>query len=194
MASPEEILSFWLDEIGPDGWYSGGDGLDATIRERFSNDYNRACQGSLSLWLTYPSGTLAYIILTDQFSRNMFRGSDQAFASDGIARAAAKAAISRGWDQRIDEPARQFFYMPLVHSENLSDQDRAVRLFMTRMPQTGADNLLHARAHREIIRAYGRFPTRNKAMNRPCRAEEQQYLDDGGYGAVVERLKAKQAA
>ena len=194
MASPDEILSFWLDEIGPDGWYAGGKALDAEIRERFENDYKRACAGALSLWLTYPSGTLAYIILTDQFSRNMFRDTGRAFATDGIARAAAKAAISKGWDLKIDEPARQFFYMPLVHSECLSDQDRAVRLFMTRMPETGEANLLHARAHREIIRSYGRFPTRNKALNRTCRAEEQSYLDGGGYGAIVEKLKAKEAA
>lgn len=194
MASPNEILSFWLDEIGPDGWYSGGASLDDTIRERFSNAYNRACAGALSLWLTYPSGALAYIILTDQFSRNMFRDTDRAFATDGIARAAAKAAISKGWDVRIDEPARQFFYLPLVHSENLSDQDRAVRLFKTRMPETGADNLLHACAHREVIREYGRFPTRNAALGRECRREEQAYLDEGGYGAVVERMKAKTAA
>ena len=194
MASTDEILSFWLDEVGPEGWYSGGAELDATLRDRFESDYNRACDGALSLWLTYASGTLAYILLTDQFSRNMFRDTDKAFATDGIARAAAKAAISKGWDLRIDEPARQFFYMPLVHSECLSDQDRAVRLFKTRMPETGALNLLHARAHREIIRDYGRFPTRNKALGRTCRAEEQAYLDDGGYGAIVEKLKAKEAA
>ena len=194
MASPNEVLSFWLDEIGPDGWYSGGESLDATIRERFSNTHSRCCAGALSLWLTYPSGSLAYIILTDQFSRNMFRDSERAFATDKIALAAAKAAISKGWDERIDEPARQFFYMPLVHSENLADQDRAVRLFKTRMPETGADNLLHACAHREVIREYGRFPTRNMVMGRPCRAEEQAYLDDGGYGTIVEKLKTKTAA
>lgn len=194
MASPDEILNFWLDEVGPGGWYSGGAELDAIIRERFEDDYKRACDGALSLWLTYASGTLAYILLTDQFSRSMFRGSTQAFESDGIARAAAKAAISKGWDLRIDEPARQFFYMPLVHSECLSDQDRAVRLFKTRMPETGARNLLHARAHREVIRNYGRFPNRNKALGRTSRTEEQDFLDDGGYGAVVEKLKTKLAA
>lgn len=194
MASPNEVLSFWLDEIGPDGWYTGGPSLDATIRERFSNTYNRCTAGALSLWLTYPSGALAYIILTDQFSRNMFRDTDRAFATDKIALTAAKAAISKGWDERIDEPARQFFYMPLVHSENLSDQDRAVRLFKTRMPETGADNLLHACAHREIIRDFGRFPTRNAALGRDCRAEEQTYLDNGGYGAIVEKLRGKTAA
>ncbi len=194
MASPDELLSFWLDEVGPDGWYKADNALDATLRDRFEHDYNRACAGALSLWLTYASGTLAYVLLTDQFSRNMFRDTDKAFATDGIARAASKAALSKGWDMRINEPARQFFYMPLVHSECLSDQDRAVRMFMTRMPETGASNLLHARAHREVIRSYGRFPTRNKVLGRTCREEEQDYLDAGGYGAIVEKLKAREAA
>ena len=99
----------------------------------FLETYKRATQGSLSLWLTYASGTLAYIILTDQFPRNMFRGTAQAFGDRRIARAAAKVAITRGWDMKIDEPGRQFFYMPLVHSECLSDQDRAVRLILSRI-------------------------------------------------------------
>lgn len=194
MANPEEILSFWLDEAGPVGWYSGGAAMDQKIRDRFEDDYNRACEGALSLWLTYASGTLAYIILTDQFSRNMYRDTAKAFASDKLAKAAAKAAIAKGWDMRIDEPARQFFYMPLVHSECLSDQDRAVRLFMTRMPETGASNLLHARAHREIIRRFGRFPTRNVALGRSSNAAEQAYLDAGGYSAIVNELEALEAA
>jgi uncharacterized protein (DUF924 family) len=94
MADPQEILSFWLDEVGPTGWYKAADDLDATIRDRFHADWTRAAEGGLSLWLTYPSGTLAYIILTDQFPRNMFRGAGKAFATDGIARAAAKMAIA----------------------------------------------------------------------------------------------------
>ena len=103
MANPDEILAFWLDEVGPKGWYEASDALDETIRKRFLDDYNRMVDGSLSLWLTYPTGTLAYIILADQFSRNMFRDTPQAFATDKIAKAAAKAAINKGWDLRIDE-------------------------------------------------------------------------------------------
>ncbi len=193
-ASPEEVLAFWLDEIGPAGWYAGGEELDQTVRDKFMPLYERACAGALSLWLTYPSGTLAYIILTDQLTRNMFRDTDKAFATDGIAKAAAKAAISKGWDMRIDEPARQFFYMPLMHSECLSDQDRAVRLFKTRMPETGDHNLPHAQAHREVIRRYGRFPTRNVALSRETSADEQAYLDAGGYGAIVQEMKAEAIA
>ena len=116
MVGPEDINAFWLDEIGPDGWYDSSEELDARIRDQFEETWNAACDGKFSLWLTYPSGALAYIILMDQFSRNMFRGTGKAFASDAAALAAAKSSIERGWDLRIDEPARQFFYMPLMHS------------------------------------------------------------------------------
>lgn len=194
MSSSDEVLAFWLDEVGPKGWYSGEAALDEEISKRFKNVHQEACDGALSLWLTYPSGTLAYVILTDQFSRNMFRDQAAAFATDGIARAAAKAAISKGWDLRIDEPSRQFFYMPLVHSECLSDQERGVRLIATRMPETGESNLLHAKAHREVIRRFGRFPTRNKALGRACLREEEAFLEAGGYGAVIEEMRALEAA
>ncbi|NRA99865.1 MAG: DUF924 domain-containing protein [Rhodobacteraceae bacterium] len=190
MVNPEDILAFWLDEKTPEDWYSGAPELDAEIKERFFGAWEQARQGALSLWLTYPSGTLAYIILTDQFSRNMFRGTSQAFEMDRAALAAAKQAISKGWDMRIDEPARQFFYMPLMHSECLVDQDRSVRLFVTRMPETGHKNLLHAKAHREVIRLFGRFPYRNDALDRETPATEAAYLADGGYGATVRALSA----
>ncbi len=190
----EDVLGFWLDEIGPDGWYAGGAELDDNIRNQFESTYYAACEGALSLWLTYPSGTLAYVILLDQFTRNMFRGQAQAFETDGLAMAAAKVAISRGWDMKIDEPARQFFYLPLMHSENLADQDRAVRLIKTRMPDTGAPNLLHAKAHREVIRQFGRFPYRNEALSRSTPPQEAEYLEKGGYGYTVNALKATEAA
>ena len=194
MTNPEDILAFWLDEVGPEGWYAGGDELDAKITDRFEDAYNRVCGGALSLWLTYPSGTLAYIILIDQFARNMFRDTPRSFSGDHMARAAAKSAIARGWDMRIDEPGRQFFYMPLVHSECLVDQDRAVRLIMTRMPETGSKNLLSAKAHREVIRRFGRFPNRNEAVGRDTPPTEKEFLRHGGYSGVVRALKGKVVA
>jgi uncharacterized protein (DUF924 family) len=190
MANPDDILAFWLDEVGPAGWYDSSPELDMKILERYLSEWTRAREGALSLWLTYPSGTLAYIILTDQFPRNMFRGAATAFATDDIARAAAKMAIDRGWDMRIDEPARQFFYLPLMHSECLSDQERCVRLMMTRMPETGAVNLVHARAHREVIRRFGRFPYRNEALSRQTQGAEAAFLAEGGYGAMVREMQA----
>ncbi len=190
MVRPEDVLAYWLDEVGVDGWYSGGAALDAEIRSRFERAWQALAGGSLSLWLTYPSGTLAYVILADQFPRNMFRNSSRAFSTDVPALAAAKMAIAKGWDLKIDEPARQFFYMPLMHSECLSDQERCVRLMLTRMPETGAGNLVHAKAHREVIRRFGRFPYRNEALERPMQAGEEAYLSNGGYGETIRVLQA----
>lgn len=194
MKAPEDILAFWLDETGPDQWYKADKALDAEIRSRFEETWDAAMEGRFGLWLTYPSGALAYILLLDQFSRNMFRDTAKAFVADEIALAAAKQAIWRGWDLRIDEPARQFFYLPLMHSENLCDQERCIRLMKERLPETGASNLLHARAHREVIRDYGRFPTRNAALSRPSTTPESGYLQGGGYGEVLRKLQADQAA
>ncbi|WP_420567522.1 DUF924 family protein [Thalassovita sp.] len=189
MVSADEVLKFWLDDVGPSGWYAVDDKLDQTIRDKFLVAWQEAKDGAYSLWLTYPSGALAYIILLDQFSRNMFRGSGDAFAMDETALAAAKSAIDHGWDLKIDEPARQFFYLPLMHSENLCDQERCVRLMAERMPGSGESNLLHAKAHRHVIRVFGRFPYRNEALARRTTASEQSYIDDGGYGQTIRELQ-----
>lgn len=190
MAGPEEVLSFWLDEVGPDGWYKASDALDKDIRTRFESTWQRAKEGALSLWMTYPSGTLAYLVLTDQFSRNMFRGTAKAFALDHAALALSKIAVGKNWDMQIDEPARQFFYMPMMHSESISDQERCIRMFMTRMPETGEKNLTHAQAHRDVIRKFGRFPFRNEALSRRSLDAEVVFLEGGGYGATVRALEA----
>jgi uncharacterized protein (DUF924 family) len=190
MKKPEEILAFWLDEVGPAGWYKADDALDAKIRDRFEGAWRNALEGAYSLWLTYPSGVLAYLILMDQFPRNMFRGDKRAYASDVVALAAAKCAIDKGWDTKIDEPARQFFYLPLMHSESQTDQDRCVRLMLTRMPESGEENLVHAKAHREVIRRYGRFPYRNAALARAATSHEAEFEESGGYGAVLREMRA----
>ena len=194
MQGPDDVLKFWLDEIEPSQWYNSSPEFDKEIADRFESTWNAAMNGSLSLWLTYASGTLAYILLTDQFSRNMFRDTGKAFASDRLALAAAKAAVHRKWDLRIDEPARQFFYLPMMHSECLADQERAVRMFHTRMPDTGPSNLLHAKAHRDVIREFGRFPYRNAALKRKSTLPEVTYLEAGGYGHTVKKFEAMQAA
>lgn len=193
MKTAQDVLAFWLDECGPADWYRQDESLDTRIRDMFEATWHRAADGHLGLWLTCPSETLAYIILTDQFPRNMFRGQRDAFATDAVARAAAKMAIDRDWDLRIDAPARQFFYLPLMHSENLTDQDRAVRLFHTRMPDAGGDNLTHARAHRAIIRNFGRFPYRNDALDRSTTAAEAQFMTEGGYGSMLRKMQSADA-
>ncbi len=189
---PRMILDHWLDEVGPAGWYEADEARDAAIRERFGAMWDHAVEGALSLWLTHPTGALAYIVLTDQMPRNMWRGHARAFASDHMALAAAKAAVDRDWDRAVEEPARQFFYLPLMHSERLPDQERCMRLMLTRLRETGASNLRHAKAHREVIRRFGRFPTRNAALGRVDTAAEAAFLEAGGYGAVLREIEAKE--
>jgi uncharacterized protein (DUF924 family) len=186
-----DFLRFWLEEVGEKGWYAGGDEIDRLCRDRALPTWEAAMEGRLGLWLTTPHEALAYVILLDQIPRNVFRGTAKAFASDPYARAAAKTCINREWDLSVPEPERQFFYLPLEHSENLVDQDRSVRLFKARMTQTGVDNLVHAVAHREQIRRFGRFPMRNAALGRTSTPEEEAFLAQGGYAALVEQIKAR---
>jgi uncharacterized protein (DUF924 family) len=190
--TPQKVLEFWLDEVGPKGWYNSTEALDAEIRDKFFDIWTEAAEGAYGLWLTYPTGALGYIVLMDQLPRNMFRDDAQAFATDFPARAAAKVAIDHGWDLKIHEPARQFFYLPLMHSESLCDQDRCVRLMHERLPDTGESNLLHAKVHREIIRKFGRFPYRNKALGRSSTAADETFLAAGGYGEILRELQEKQ--
>ena len=189
MSDPEEVLDYWLGDVGPEGWYAGGVLLDTEIRDRFADLWSAAASGGLDHWIDGAGPALAYIVLTDQFPRNMWRGQAAAFDTDTLARAAAARAIEAGWDLQAPEPDRQFFYLPFEHSEHLPDQDRSVALFAERMPETGAENLLHARAHRDIIARFGRFPFRNAALGRTDTPEEAAFLAAGGYGAVVEALR-----
>ncbi len=189
MADPVEVLDFWLGEIGPKGWYAGGDAIDTLCRDRFGDLWQAAHDGGLDHWVDGTVGTLAFLIVTDQFSRNIHRGSALAFATDTHARAAARKAVAQGWDMNAPEPERQFFYMPYEHSEDPADQILAVQ-FLTGRLTTNPELALHARAHQEVIRRYGRFPTRNTALGRISTADEQVYLDQGGYGALVSALKS----
>ena len=186
--TPEKVLSFWLDETDPKQWYNSPKSLDNAILQEFYPTWVSIMDGKFGMWLTYPSGSLAYILVLDQFSRNMFRGSSKAFSSDLVALAAAKQAIKHKFDLAIDEPGRQFFYLPLMHSESLQDQERCIRLMHERMPLEGMNNLLHARAHREVIRKFGRFPTRNEALSRKNTVHEAVYMKNGGYGMTYTQL------
>ncbi len=192
MSDPIEVLEFWLHEVGPKGWYAGGDEIDSLCRERFGDLWQSALDGGLEHWVDGTVGTLAYLILTDQFPRNIHRGTALSFATDPQARAAARKALDAGWDLGSPEPERQFFYMPFEHSESAEDQALAVMLLGERLssdPEMG----LHARAHQAIIQRYGRFPTRNAALGRVSSPQEQVYLDQGGYGALVKAMRESHA-
>jgi len=188
MSDPVELLDFWLGEVGPDGWYIGGDEIDSTCRARFEDIWQAARDGNLDHWIDGTVGTLAFLILTDQLPRNMFRGTADSFATDPHALSAARAALAAGWDMGAPEPERQFFYMPFEHSENPADQALAVQLMQERL-SSDPEMALHARAHQAVIARFGRFPSRNAALGRANTAEESDWLAAGGYGAEVRRLQ-----
>jgi len=178
VALPAEILAFWRD-AGYDRWYKRDDSFDAEIRSRFLLTWETAAAGGLSSWEANDDGALALTIVLDQFPRNMFRQDARTYASDALAREVAGRAIDRGVDARIDPELLEFLYMPFMHSEALADQQRCVALFRTSIGRP--DNLKYAEEHAEIIRRFGRFPHRNRILGRATTAEEQAFLDAGGF-------------
>ena len=188
MADPAEILAFWLEEVGPEGWYGGGPALDETVRRRFGRAWRAARGGAFEGWQADPAGAMALLILTDQFPRNMHRGSPLSFATDARARRVARRALAAGFDLRSDPGAREFFYLPFMHSERLVDQDLSVRLYRGRAGPLRAEKMPHALAHRAVIARFGRFPFRNEALGRETTAEETAWMEGGGYAAEVERF------
>lgn len=179
--TPQDIIRFWIDETGANGWYIQSASLDDTIRARFLPAWEDA-EALTSGWLDSPEGVLAALILTDQFPRNMFRNDARAFATDPLALRIANAAIARDLHRSVPPPAQQFFFLPLEHSEDIADQERAVTLFAEFMP---GESLTHAQLHHATIRCFGRFPWRNAVLGRESSPEEQALLEAGGYGALV---------
>jgi uncharacterized protein (DUF924 family) len=175
--TPDDILTFWRD-AGPDRWYAKSAAFDDTIRDRFLGVWEKAYAGDLASWETTDEGTLALILVLDQFSRNMFRDDPHAFSADRLARDVANRAIARGADQRIDTSLRAFMYLPFEHSEDMADQERCLALFRA---LGNADSLKWAELHTDIIRKFGRFPHRNIALGRKTTAEEAAFLADGGF-------------
>ena len=187
--TPDEIIEFWKNEVGPKGWYSIDPALDQKIRDKFLDFWHDMRAGEYDNWPGKTKGALATLIAIDQFPRNMFRGSGDSFATDAKARCIAKRAIFAGQDLKIEEPMRQFFYLPLMHSEVLADQDTCMRMYKLNM--SGDERFLHPRAHREVIRKFGRFPYRNKALGRLSTPAEKEYVEAGGYGVTLKEIQAQ---
>lgn len=181
MVTPQQVNAFWLDFVGPQGWYRGDAALDQAIRDRFLTTWEQA-DTLAPRWAVDAQGALAALILTDLFPRNMFRDDARAFSTDVLARQIADAAIAVRFDRQTPAPQRQFFYLPFEHAEDLADQDRAVTLFRTHMPGEPLD---HALLHRDTIAHFGRFPWRNAALHRTPTAAEAALMAAGGYGALV---------
>lgn len=175
--TPAGILAFWR-EAGRERWYKHSDAFDAEVRRRFLPLWRQAAAGELASWEDSDDGALALVIVLDQFPRNIFRGTPEAFTSDALARDVARRAIERGTDRRIDPLLLEFLYMPFMHSEHLPDQLRCVALFEN---TDNAENLKYAREHADIIQRFGRFPHRNRLLGRDTTEEERAFLNGGGF-------------
>jgi len=169
-----QVLRFWFDELGETLWYAKSEDVDARIRARFLSLHERilAQEGFVA---STPRALLAAVIVLDQFSRNLFRGTPRAFAADPIARQLSRTAIRQGFDLAMNKAERLFLYLPFEHSESLEDQALAVELIARLGNAQWTD---YAIAHKEIIDQFGRFPHRNAILNRHSSASEIALLED----------------
>lgn len=184
----DELLDYWFGpKDGPEWgklrklWFGGGPAVDEECRTRFGDLHVQADAGDLDAWRDWPEDCLALVILLDQFSRNLYRGTWKAFASDAKALALAEHAIKRGWDQQFEPVQRWFLYLPFEHAENLAAQHRALALFSA-LPDDDNRKIAvdYAQKHLDVIEKFGRFPHRNEMLGRPSTPEETKYLAEGG--------------
>lgn len=189
----QPILDFWFDDGLEAGWptrnmkelwFGGSRGLDQEVRDRFEVFVEAALWSELVDWEAKPLSRLALVLVLDQFTRNIYRGTPQAFSGDHRACTLVMEGIARGMDKNLPWVGRVFFYMPLMHAEELSLQDECIRCFEELIAEAPADiaerlqgNLAFAREHRDVIEKFGRFPHRNKVMERDSTEQELDYLE-----------------
>jgi uncharacterized protein (DUF924 family) len=170
-----DVFSYWFDELTLEQCFQKSDVIDGTIRTRFSALHEQLARDDGSISTEAPRELLAAIIVFDQFSRNLYRGSPRAFATDPIARRLARTAVADGLDQAMSKRERIFVYLPYEHSEDAADQEQSVRLFA----QLDDEDLTkYAVAHKVIIDRFGRFPHRNVALGRESTPEEIAFLEE----------------
>lgn len=210
-ADAAEILDFWFGELSGgladaphrQRWFQGGPAMDLEIRERFGPLVEAAANGNLDAWLRSAPGTLAFVLVCDQFSRHVHRGSAAAYATDPLALEVARSAIDRRKDLALALDERAFLYLPFEHSESAVDQHTSVGLF-TRLRDdtppgmrhlTGA-YLRHAQQHRDVVLRFGRFPHRNRMLERASTRAEQVFLETAstfGQGADSNAIRPERA-
>lgn len=192
----DAVLDFWFgDAADPDNvksrgklWFSADGARDRTIRERFGALHDSAQRGSLEHWAETPRSALALLVLLDQFTRNLYRGTASAFGNDARALAVSREGISRGFDGELGVVERAFWYMPFQHSEDLEVQRESAALYKALLDDSPAPFIPFSRntydyavLHCRIIERFGRFPHRNELLGRPSTDEERDYLDNGGH-------------
>jgi uncharacterized protein (DUF924 family) len=172
-ASARKVIDFWFSAGSEKLWFAVDPEFDREITEKFGDLYRYAYEGELSDWTRTAETALALVILLDQFPRNMFRGSPQAFQSDEQAREVSRIAIANAFDQQRSARERAFFYLPLEHSEDLLDQIECVKLYRRLQDE---ELLEYAVKHHDIIARFGRFPHRNAILGRQSTEEETEFL------------------
>ncbi|MBE0599435.1 MAG: DUF924 domain-containing protein [Desulfuromonadales bacterium] len=196
MATMEEVLQFWFGDLGPDEpvpvhwsqfWFGGAAEVDAAIRQRFAATVTTALEGDFEEWRQTPRGTLALILLLDQFPRNIYRGTAEAYAGDSRALQLCREGCRRGFDRRLTTVRRAFFYLPLEHAEERQAQIDSVAAFKALLAQappaleeTCRGFLDYAQRHRDIIERFDRFPHRNAVLGRISTQEEELFLREPG--------------
>ncbi len=192
----EDVLAFWLGSLDEHGlaapeararWFKKDPAFDEEIRERFGALHAALAGRRLESWLDEARPALAYVIVLDQFSRNMFRGTPGMYATDPQALEASRRILDTGFDHQLSAAGRGFVRMPFMHSEALADQDRCIELFRTLAEELGgpagasvAENVKYAHMHRDIVARFGRFPHRNRILGRACTEEEEAFLKSPG--------------
>lgn len=173
----ESIIEYWYSDSVKSKWFNSTIEFDKALKEKYEETWKEALRGEYISWSESAEGCLALVIILDQFPLNMFRGELQSFSSEAVAVKISKKAIERGFDKEIDNKKLSFLYMPLMHSENLDDQNLAVKLFEQ---ANLMENARFAKHHREIIEKFGRFPHRNKILQRESSEAEIDYLNSEG--------------
>jgi uncharacterized protein (DUF924 family) len=174
---PADVVAFWT-EAGPARWFARDEAFDAEFRRRFEAAHFAAARRERDGWTATAEGSLALLILLDQFPRNAFRGTAHAFATDPLARHFARLAVETGQDQALDPTLRPFVYLPFQHSEDMVHQVRSLALFKV-LPRRADDRW--AEHHHAVIARFGRFPHRNAALGRDTTPEEAAFLAEDGF-------------
>lgn len=170
------VVAFWR-AAGPAQWFAKNAAFDRQFRERFHELHFAAAARRCDAWAATAEGALALLLLLDQYPRNSFRGTGHMYATDPLARMYCRQALDAGLDRQVEEALRLFFYLPLSHSEDLADQQRALALNQA----LGEPFASHAQGHLDIVARFGRFPHRNAMLGRATNAAEQAFLAEGGF-------------
>ncbi|KFL35691.1 DUF924 family protein [Arenimonas donghaensis] len=175
--SPQDVLQFWFEQTPPEKWWKVDPDFDAVIRDRFLDLLQRAAAGELHAWRGNGRGRLAEVIVLDQFSRNIHRGTPGAFANDPVALVLAQEAVAAGALAELTPTERSFLLLPYMHSESARIHEVAEALYREHAP---ANNIDFERRHKAIVDRFGRYPHRNKILGRESTAEEIEFLKQPG--------------